>query len=131
VRHEAEQVRGLGGHDADDAVGSATEKSKVGRRDGVHRPEDRAELVGPAGAVHEPLDRSADLSARGRRGETPGRLFQNLYTPVARAEKLQKVSNPTARSAITAAVGGILEEISGRAWGRLCLARPILPILEG
>ena len=54
-------------------------------------------------------------------------LFQNPYTTVARAEKLVKVSNPTARSAITALQS---EGVLGRAWGRLYLARPILRILE-
>ena len=58
-------------------------------------------------------------------------LFRNPYITVARAEKMLKVSNPTARSAVTALQSeGMLEEISGRAWGRLYLARPILRILE-
>jgi Fic family protein len=59
-------------------------------------------------------------------------LFLNPYMSVTRAEKLLKVSNPTARQAVRVLEGkGILEEISGRAWGRLYLARPILEAIEG
>lgn len=59
-------------------------------------------------------------------------LFLNPYMSVTRAEQLLKVSNPTARQAVRVLEGkGILEEISGRAWGRLYLARPILEAIEG
>ncbi len=58
-------------------------------------------------------------------------LFMNPYMTVARASEILKVSNPTARQAVTLLQQrGLLEEITGRAWGRLYLARPILRALE-
>ncbi|HEY6928600.1 MAG TPA: Fic family protein [Thermoanaerobaculia bacterium] len=58
-------------------------------------------------------------------------LFQNPYITVARAQKILKVTNPTARAAVGELQRArILEEISGRTWGRLYLAKPILRILE-
>jgi Fic family protein len=58
-------------------------------------------------------------------------LFINPYVTVVRAQKILEVSNPTARHAVTELQkAGMLEEITGRAWGRLYLARPILKILE-
>jgi len=58
-------------------------------------------------------------------------LFINPYVTVARAQKILEVSNPTARHAVTELQkAGMLEEITGRAWGRIYLARPILKILE-
>ncbi|GKS60175.1 hypothetical protein YTPLAS18_37020 [Nitrospira sp.] len=54
-------------------------------------------------------------------------LFLNPYMSVARAEKILGVTNPTARQAVSYLQRkGILTEITGRAWGRLYLARPIL-----
>ena len=58
-------------------------------------------------------------------------LFINPYVTVARAERILKVSNPTARQAVTLLQkNGMLDEISGRAWGRLYLAKPILRAIE-
>ncbi len=59
-------------------------------------------------------------------------LFLNPYMSVARAQRVLKVSNPTARQAVRALEEkGMLEEITGRSWGRLYLARPILKAIEG
>jgi Fic family protein len=59
-------------------------------------------------------------------------LFLNPYMSVARAQRALKVSNPTARQAVRALEQkGMLEEITGRSWGRLYLARPILEAIEG
>ncbi len=59
-------------------------------------------------------------------------LFANPYLSVARAARLLKVSLPTARQAVRVLhESGMLEEVSGRRWGRLYLARPILRALEG
>ncbi len=59
-------------------------------------------------------------------------LFVNPYLSVARAAKMLKVSNPTARQAVQALEKcGMIEEITGREWGRLYLARPILAVIEG
>lgn len=59
-------------------------------------------------------------------------LFVNPYMSVARAERVLKVSNPTAREAVRVLEQkGMLAEITGRAWGRLYLARPILEAIEG
>ncbi len=58
-------------------------------------------------------------------------LFINPYITVTRAAARLKVSNPTARQAVVALVqAGMLEEVSGRAWGRLYLARPIMQVIE-
>lgn len=58
-------------------------------------------------------------------------LFINPYMTVARAERILKVSNPTARQAVELLQkNGMLEEITGRAWGRLYLAKPILRAIE-
>ncbi len=59
-------------------------------------------------------------------------LFLNPYMSVARAERVLKVSNPTARQVVRVLEQkGMLEEITGRSWGRLYLARPILEAIEG
>jgi cell filamentation protein, protein adenylyltransferase len=58
-------------------------------------------------------------------------LFLNPYMSVSRAERVLKVSNPTARQAVRVLeLKGILEEITGRSWGRLYLARPVLEAIE-
>ena len=58
-------------------------------------------------------------------------LFVNPYISVARAAEILKVSNPTARQAVGfLQKEGLLKEISGRAWGRLYLAEPILKAIE-
>lgn len=58
-------------------------------------------------------------------------LFINPYMSVARAERILKVSNPTARQAVLSVESvGMLEEITGRTWGRLYLAKPIMRIIE-
>jgi Fic family protein len=59
-------------------------------------------------------------------------LFVNPYMSVTRAERVLRVSNPTARQAVNTLVKkGMLAEITGRSWGRLYLARPILAAIEG
>jgi Fic family protein len=59
-------------------------------------------------------------------------LFVNPYLTVARAVHLLKVSDPTARQAVQLLEKcGMLEEVTGRGWGRLYLARPILNAMEG
>jgi len=58
-------------------------------------------------------------------------LFTNPYTTVTRAATVLKVSNPTARQAVAALErAGMLEEVSGRTWGKLYLARPIMQVIE-
>jgi Fic family protein len=58
-------------------------------------------------------------------------LFVNPYVSVARAARILKVSNPTARQAVQVLQEcGMLEEITGREWNRLYLARPILNAIE-
>ena len=59
-------------------------------------------------------------------------LFVNPFVSVARAARILKVSNPTARQAVQVLQDcGMLEEITGREWNRLYLARPILNAIEG
>jgi len=58
-------------------------------------------------------------------------LFANPYISVSRAARLLKVSYPTARQAITwLQKEGLLEEVTGRVWGKLYLARPILEAID-
>ncbi len=58
-------------------------------------------------------------------------LFENPFITVARAAQLLKTSNPTARQAVALLQKeGMLEEVSGRKWGQLYLARPIMRIIE-
>jgi Fic family protein len=59
-------------------------------------------------------------------------LFVNPYITVARAALMLGTSNQTARQAVVLLEqNNILEEITGRSWGRLYLARPILDALNG
>ena len=59
-------------------------------------------------------------------------LFLNPFLTVPRAAQMLSSSNETARQAVRELQDqGILEEVSGRAWRRVYLARPILQALEG
>ena len=90
------------------------------------------EAVGRAGrlmGLHGEF--SARLTGIPRAVALLDKLFVNPYITVARAAKLLQISNPTARKAVaTLQKSGILEEVTGRTWGRLYLARPILKIIE-
>jgi Fic family protein len=58
-------------------------------------------------------------------------LFVNPYLTVTKASEILAVSNPTARQAVMILQkNGMLEEVSGRKWGRLYLARPIMNVIE-
>lgn len=58
-------------------------------------------------------------------------LFVNPYVTVARAEQALEVSNPTARQAVALLQKHrMLKEVSGRLWGKLYLAQPILDVIE-
>jgi Fic family protein len=58
-------------------------------------------------------------------------LFANPYITAAGAQKILGVSNPTARQVIALlAETGMLKEVTGRKWGQLYVALPILKIIE-
>ena len=58
-------------------------------------------------------------------------LFVNPYVTAARAVRVLGVSGPTARHAIgLLQEEGVLGEMTGRSWGRVYLARPILEAIE-
>jgi Fic family protein len=58
-------------------------------------------------------------------------LMINPFVTVARAQKLLGVSNPTAREAVNRLqAAGLLEETTGRSWGKLYLAKPILRVID-
>ena len=58
-------------------------------------------------------------------------LFANPYMTVSRAAELLNVSQPTARQAIqTLEESGVLQEVTGRAWGRTYLASQIFSLIE-
>ncbi len=90
------------------------------------------EAMGQAGRLldlHDTLRRR--LHQKPKAAALLDELFANPYISVARAARLLQVSNPTARQAITwLQKEGLLEEVTGRAWGRLYLARPILAVIE-
>ncbi|MFL6202556.1 MAG: Fic family protein [Thermoanaerobaculia bacterium] len=90
------------------------------------------EAVSQAGRItdlHENLRRR--LRQKPNAAALLDELFANPFITVSRAAGLLKVSYPTARQAVAFLQGeGLLEEISGRAWGRLYLARPILDVIE-
>ncbi len=59
------------------------------------------------------------------------KLFENPFVTVAGAARLLGVTNPTARQAVKQLLAAeVLSETTGREWGRLYLAKPILKILE-
>lgn len=58
-------------------------------------------------------------------------LFHNPYVTVSRAAELLKVTAPTARSLLaTLQRQRMLKEVTGRSWGRIYLAEPILAAIE-
>ena len=58
-------------------------------------------------------------------------LFVNPYLTAARAAKVLDVSHPTARQAMAyLQEEGVLSEMTGRSWGRIYVARPILEVIE-
>jgi len=58
-------------------------------------------------------------------------LFLRPYLDAYTAAQLLGVTDPTARKAIDQLLGvGLLAEVTGRSWGRLYAARPIIEILE-
>ena len=58
-------------------------------------------------------------------------LFVNPYMTVSRAAELLNVSLPTARQAIqTLEESGILQEVTGRAWGKTYVESKILSLIE-
>ncbi|HEX8911331.1 MAG TPA: hypothetical protein VF796_03150, partial [Humisphaera sp.] len=58
-------------------------------------------------------------------------LFSNPYITVARAATRLAVSKPTAQKSIdTLREIGVLEEVTGRSWGRVFVAKPILRAME-
>lgn len=58
-------------------------------------------------------------------------LFTNPYISAAGAQKILGVSNPTARQVIALlAKAGMLKEVTGRKWGQLYVAQPVLRIID-
>jgi Fic family protein len=58
-------------------------------------------------------------------------LFINPYITVARAAQTLKVSQPTADRAVRALIDvRMLKESTGRTWGRIFVAQPILSVIE-
>jgi Fic family protein len=58
-------------------------------------------------------------------------LFLNPYITVAKAQQVLGTSNPTARQAVVQLESiGLLHETSGKKWGQMFLARPILRAID-
>ncbi len=91
------------------------------------------DAVGRGGRLMELRERWRDrLKDHPKASQLLDALLVNPYMSVARAERVLRVSNPTARQAVARLErAGMLNEITGREWGRLYLARPILRVIEG
>jgi Fic family protein len=71
------------------------------------------------------------LAGHAKAAQLVDALLVNPYMSVARAQRVLKTSNPTARQAVARLEKlGVLSEITGRSWGRLYLARQVLKIIE-
>jgi Fic family protein len=58
-------------------------------------------------------------------------LFVNPYITAGRAKNVLKKSDPTARSALEKLQDAhVIEEMTGRTWGRMYVARPILDVID-
>jgi Fic family protein len=90
------------------------------------------EAVGQAGRLMELRETfRAGLRDKAKALALLDELFLNPYMSVARAEEVLKVSNPTARQAVLLLQRkGMLQEITGRTWGKRYLAKPILDTIE-
>ena len=90
------------------------------------------EAVGQAGNLMELREKfRARLRDKGKALALLDELFLNPYMSVAKAERVLKVSNPTARQAVMLLQRkGMLEEITGRTWGKLYLAKPIMDTID-
>ncbi|MDQ3195186.1 MAG: hypothetical protein M3Q32_02105 [Pseudomonadota bacterium] len=72
-----------------------------------------------------------ELAGKPRAQQLIDKLFENPYLTVGRAQRLLGVSNPTARALINdLARRHVLEEVSGRRWAKLYVAKAILRIVE-
>lgn len=73
----------------------------------------------------------ARLEGRHRARALLDELFINPYITIARAAALLKVSDTTADKSVKLLASlKVLEETTGRSWGRVWVARPILKVLE-
>ncbi len=90
------------------------------------------EAIGQAGRLMDLREKyRARLRDKAKALTLLDELFLNPYMSVARAERVLKVTNPTARQAVLMLQKkGMLEEITGRTWGKLYLARPIMETIE-
>ncbi|MGH8223380.1 MAG: Fic family protein, partial [Woeseiaceae bacterium] len=58
-------------------------------------------------------------------------LFVNPYITTARTKEILEVTDPTARGVLAALeTAGLLQEVTGRRWGRQYLARAVLKAIE-
>jgi Fic family protein len=71
------------------------------------------------------------LTGKHRARDLLDELFSNPYITVSRAAKRLKVTAPTAQKSIDQLQAiGLLEEMTGKTWGRIYVARPILRAIE-
>lgn len=85
--------------------------------------------------AHDLMQLRESLRARVRRKPQAlalvDELFRNPYVTAAGAARALDTSHPTATNAIRVLVTeGVLREVTGRAWGRLYVADPILRIID-
>jgi Fic family protein len=76
-------------------------------------------------------DMRASVAAQPRALALVDPLFENPYLDANRIKRLLGVSDPTARKALAALEGaGLIEETTGRSWGRQYLARGVLKAID-
>lgn len=82
-------------------------------------------------SLRNDIRQSADLSGKHRAQNLIDHLFANPYISVARAAELLRVTETTAIKSIRLLEQrGILEEITGKNWGRIWVAKPVRDALE-
>ena len=81
--------------------------------------------------LHDKLRDLPELKGKHRAQNFVGKLFDNPFTSVNRTARLLGVSTPTAAKSIALLERlGVLEEATGRSWGRVWVARPILEVFQ-
>jgi Fic family protein len=90
------------------------------------------QAVGQAGALLDLREQlHIEIRSRPKAAALIDPLFLNPYMTVSRAAELLNVSLPTARQVVrTLEDSGVLQEVTGRAWGKTYVATRILKLIE-
>jgi len=84
--------------------------------------------------AHQLMQLREELRARVRRPQVLGlvdELFRNPYVTISGVARALGTTAPTASNAVHALESeGVLREVTGRSWGRLYVADPVLRIID-